>query len=101
MASKIDEILIEVLSELRRATEKFPTWPDDPLHALAVVGEEFGELTQAVLQCVYEPRKSDFDHVRLEAIQSAAMHLRFLLSLNRYEFKKSEQHDLQIESEVL
>ena len=34
--------LNEVLAELNRATTKFPTWPTDPLHALAVLGEEFG-----------------------------------------------------------
>ena len=48
------KIANEVLGEIARAVEKFPTWPTDPLHAVAVLGEEFGELTQAVLQCVYE-----------------------------------------------
>ena len=38
--------LHEILAELERATEKFPTWPTDPLHALAVLGEEFDELTK-------------------------------------------------------
>ncbi len=39
------EIIEAVKAELTRATAKFPTWPTDPLHALAVLGEEFGELT--------------------------------------------------------
>jgi len=93
MANRINEILDEVTEELFRATQKFPTWPTDPLHALAVVGEEFGELTQATLQHVYEPHKSDFDDVKKEAIQSMTMMLRFLLSLETYEFNKSEQHN--------
>lgn len=38
-----------VMDEVRRATQKFPTWPNDPLHAVAILGEEFGELTKAVL----------------------------------------------------
>ena len=42
-----DSILHEVMAEVARATQKFPTWPTDPLHALAVLGEEFGELTKA------------------------------------------------------
>lgn len=92
MANQINEILDEVTEELFRATQKFPTWPTDPLHALAVIGEEFGELTQATLQHVYEPLKSDIDDVRTEAIQSMAMHLRFLLSLEKYKQRKSEQH---------
>ncbi len=93
MANRINEIVDEVVDELFRAREKFPTWPSDPLHAIAVVGEEFGELTKATLQHVYEPQKSSFDDVREEAIQSMAMHLRFLLSLEVYEFTKGIQHN--------
>ncbi len=81
-----------VLAEVAKATAKFPTWPTDPLHALAVLGEEFGELTQAVLQSTYEPYKSTPDDVKTEAIQTAAMALRFLMSLNRYQFQCGEQH---------
>ena len=92
MTNPVDEILDEVLEELLLATQKFPTWPTDPLHALAVVGEEFGELTQSTLQRIYEPHKSDIDDVRKEAIQSMTMMLRFLLSLEDYEFTKGEQH---------
>ena len=35
----------DVQAELKRAATKFPTWPTDPIHALAVLGEEYGELT--------------------------------------------------------
>ena len=82
----------EVFDEIERAIAKFPTWPTDPLHALAVVGEEFGELTKAVLQSVYEPHKSTPADVRAEAVQTAAMALRFLASLDRYEFTPCVQH---------
>lgn len=81
-----------VLTELERATSKFPTWPTDPLHALAVLGEEFGELTKAVLQSTYEPHKVTADDVYAEAVQTAAMALRFLASLDRYEYKRGDQH---------
>lgn len=47
-----------VQDEMARAVAKFPTWPTDPFHALAVLGEEFGELTKAVLQHTYEPHKN-------------------------------------------
>ncbi len=92
MANQINAILDEVTEELFRAKEKFPLWPDDPLHAIAVIGEEFGELTQATLQCAYEPDKSSLDDVRDEAIQCMAMLLRFMLSIDEYQFEKSEQH---------
>lgn len=81
-----------VKEELEKAVRKFPTWPTDPLHAVAVLGEEFGELTKAVLQMTYEPHKTSHAEVVIEAIQTAAMSLRFLRSLGRYEYAKSEQH---------
>ena len=87
-----NRIVNEVLAEVARATEKFPGWPTDPLHALAVLGEEFGELTQAMLQRVYEPHKATDEDVRTEAVQTAAMALRLLFSLDRYEYKPCAQH---------
>jgi NTP pyrophosphatase (non-canonical NTP hydrolase) len=85
-------ITTEVLAELERAMRKFPTWPTDPLHALAVLGEEFGELTKDVLQLTYEPHKTNTDNVRKEAIQTAAMALRFAASLDRYSYLPGDQH---------
>lgn len=86
------EVAAEVLLEVERASRKFPTWPTDPLHAVAIVGEEAGELTKAVVQAVYEPHKSGLVDVRAEAVQTAAMAIRFLLSLGRYEFEPCAQH---------
>lgn len=81
-----------VFAELARATAKFPTWPTDPLHALAVLGEEFGELTKDMLQMVYEPHKTNREAVRTEALQTAAMALRLFASLDRYEYTPGQQH---------
>jgi hypothetical protein len=86
------DVNAEVMAELERATRKFPTWPTDPLHAVAVLGEEFGELTKAVLEYVYEPHKSTFHDVHKEAVQTAAMALRFIMSLDKYRFNESHQH---------
>lgn len=84
-----------VLDEIEKAVTKFPTWPSDPLHALAVLGEEFGELTKSALQLTYEPHKTSADEFRTEAKQTAAMALRFYLSLETYEFSRCEQHKQQ------
>ena len=81
-----------VWTELANATKKYPEWPTDPLHALAIVGEEFGELTKDVLQFSYEPNKTSAENVRSEAIQTAAMALRFIESLDQYIYKAGEQH---------
>lgn len=82
-----------VQAELARAVAKFPTWPTDPLHALAVLGEEFGELTKAMLQHTYEPHKGvTAQDIRDEAIQTAAMALRLAMSLPCYQYRKAPQH---------
>lgn len=82
----------DILAELERATTKFPTWPTDPLHALAVLGEEYGELTKAMLQLTYEPHKTSAEEVRAEAIQTAAMALRLAMSLDVYQYQPCPQH---------
>jgi hypothetical protein len=83
----------EVFSEIERAVRKFPTWPTDPLHAVAVLGEEFGELTKEALQLTYEPHKTSIEAFRKEAVQTAAMALRLVMSLDRYQFTPGEQYE--------
>jgi len=87
--------LLEVCAEVDRATVKFPTWPTDALHAVGVVAEEMGELQKEVMQLTYEPHKSTRETVRKEAVQLAAMSLRFLMSLDRYEYAPRPQHSQQ------
>lgn len=87
------DVMADIIAEVRRATHKFPTWPTDPLHALAVLGEEFGELTKEMLQLTYEPHKSEPADVRLEAIQTAAMAIRLVMSLDRYRYDRQPQHE--------
>ncbi|MEQ1523380.1 MAG: hypothetical protein ABL936_19115 [Aestuariivirga sp.] len=84
--------IIVVMAEVRRATRKFPTWPTDPIHAFAVLAKEFGELAKAVLQETYEPHKNETGEVRKEAIQTAAMAIRFIMSIEHYETRKSNEH---------
>lgn len=81
------------LDELERAETKFPLWPTDPVHAAAIVQEELGELQRAVLQGCYqrEELKIIDDDIRKEAIQTAAMALRFLANYQQYAFNPSKQ----------
>lgn len=93
MPSKPDLLVFaEISAEVERATTKFPTWPTRALDAFAVVGEECGELQKEVLQLTYEPHKSTPEAVRKEAVQLAAMAIRFLMSLDRYEYTPGPQH---------
>ena len=83
----------EVLPEILRAVKKHPKWPTDLCRQALIVGEESGELQQAVLNAVeYSEAGWDIDfapdrlhynklqnRIDEEAVQVAAMALRFLL----------------------
>ena len=90
---KQDEVIQKVVMEVMKAAKKYPTWPTDPIHALAVLGEEYGELNKAVVQMAYEPHKASFEQVEEEAVQTAAMAIRFLMSLNDYSYGECNQHE--------
>ena len=86
---RFEEAINVVAAELGRAREKFPNWSQDPVHAASVVAEECGELQRAVLQACYEG--AEREKVRKEAIQTAAMAMRFLMNLDRYVYAEAPQ----------
>ena len=81
------DILSDILKEVKFAKKKFPNWPQHPAAQAGIVCEEAGELMKSCLELKYE---SDNDYVkgiyiadhkaniRMEAIQTAAMAIRFL-----------------------
>jgi hypothetical protein len=79
-------ILDDILRELKRSKKKHPYWPDHIVAGAAIVCEESGELIRAALNHKYES-KDKFDkeawvkQMREEAIQTAAMAIRFLENL--------------------
>ena len=73
----------EIAQEVKIAIRQHPNWPDDIIHAAAVVVEEAGELMKAALQSVYEPEKSNLIDARIEAIQTAATCVRFIHGIDR------------------
>lgn len=69
----------EIESELQRAEKKHPIFPQDMFKQLAIMQEEAGEVTRAVLHYHYE--NGTMDHIREELIQTAAMCMRMLKNL--------------------
>lgn len=65
-----------IQAELERAEKKHPNFPTDMFHQLAIMQEEAGEVTKAVLHYKYED--GTFEHIREELIQTAAMCMRML-----------------------
>jgi NTP pyrophosphatase (non-canonical NTP hydrolase) len=69
----------EIDSELKRAENKHPNFPKDMFQQLAIMQEEAGEVTKAVLHYHYE--NGALEHVKEELIQTAAMCMRMLQNL--------------------
>lgn len=83
------DILNLIEEELAYAERKFPGFPEDPIHASAVVAEEAGELTRASLMFTYQgmPIKD----LEKEAVQTATMAIRFLINIEKMKIRPSIQ----------
>ncbi len=75
-ANKAIEI---ILSELKHAEAKHPGWPDDIVHAVAIMIEEAGEAMQAAINCHYE--QGDVELLKTELAQVGAMAIRAIIHL--------------------
>lgn len=80
--------ITRILKEYKRAKSKHPVWPEDIIHASAVLSEESGELVKATLQYVYEEGK--LNEADNEAVQVGAMALRFLSNVYKYKNNDGE-----------
>ena len=79
MTSTESEIIGEVLDELLRAETKYPDWPTDLIHQVAIMQEESGEAIRAALNHVYHGEP--IEELRAELVQTAAMCLRCLKNM--------------------
>ena len=68
-----------ILAEYRRAKDLHPLWPDDIIHAVAIMCEESGEAIRAALNLQYE--SSNIEDLEKELIETAAMCLRCLVNI--------------------
>lgn len=72
--------LLDVAVEVLRAEVKFPTWPNDLLHGVAVVAEESGEAVKAALDAHY--KRAPVGDYRKELVHTAAMCLRAIMAVD-------------------
>ena len=72
-----------IKNELKRARKLYPKYPADCIHRAAIIAEEAGELVQAANDHRYPAgnRNGDdaFIRMQIEAVQTAAMCIRFLM----------------------
>lgn len=73
---KRDKIITEILNERVRQDEKFQVQNHDPDRWAIIIGEEFGEVCQAIL-------KKDMPNYREELIQVAACCMAAIECLDR------------------
>ena len=76
---RLEKIYNVIDTELLRAEKKHPEWPLDMFKQLAIIQEEIGEVTMAVLH--YHDESGSLDDIKKELIQTAAMCLRMLKNL--------------------
>lgn len=73
-------VIEKIVEELKRAEEKHPVYPNNIFEQLAIMQEEAGEVTKAVLHHTYE--NASLEDVRDELIQTAAMCIRMLKNMD-------------------
>ena len=80
------DIIKEIEAELEFANAKHPFWPEDSVHASAIINEEAGKLTQACIDHENgdQPLDEGLDRMRKKAVSTAAMAIRFLQDFDNY-----------------
>lgn len=77
----LNKLFFEIIIELERAEKKHPNFPKDLFHQLAIMQEEAGEVTKAVLDYTYE--NAEFEDIHKELIHTATMCMRMLINLEK------------------
>ena len=78
-----DTALLNVLEERKRQEAKWGEQNHDPYTYLTILMEEVGEYAQACLQTQFGGKHGGLDHMREEAIQTAAVALAIVECLER------------------
>ncbi len=91
-----DQCLMAIVSELVRAEEKHPDWPDDVADAAKIVSDQAVGLVSASAD-FRDGTERDDARILEEALQTGAMALRFLLNMHpapRYEMAAIEEWEM-------
>ena len=75
-----DAVIELIISELRKAEEKHPFWPEDFIHAVGIITEEVGEAMQEAIDWTYTDKRN-INNLKKELAQTGAMAIRALMHL--------------------
>lgn len=78
-AERFSSSLGIILNEFVIAEQDHPGWPEDKIHAVAIMAEEAGEAVQAANDCVWSD--GAVEHLIQELAQTGAMCLRAMMNL--------------------
>ena len=84
------EIIDEIIYERERQDQKWGEQDHDLATWCLILGEEVGEVNQAVLENRFATGKYSIDDVKKELIQVAAVAVSMLESINRQQYKKAQ-----------
>ena len=87
--------IVSVINERNRQDEKWGVQNHAPEWWLAILGEEFGELAQAILETHFNNgpenrKKGGIENIRKEAVQCAAVALAIVECIDRNEKRFNE-----------
>lgn len=77
----INDILINIATELSSAEEKWPEWPENYFQQACIVAEECGEAVRAVNEYHNDPTHERYQDIINELTQTAAMCVRMIKNL--------------------
>ncbi len=83
----------DVISERLRQDQKWGEQNHDPYTYLAILLEEVGEMAQAALQTQFGGKHGGLDHLREEAVHTAAVALAIIECLDRGKWRWPERGD--------
>lgn len=83
---EVSQIVGNLLAELERSEKRSPSWPSDPIEASYILQDKASQLRKAVRKLAYEPHTTSRDDVELAALRSGAMAIRFLMSIDHYDW---------------
>jgi len=86
---------LKIGEELIKAEGKFPWWPIDIIHGVAIIQEEVGELVKACLDFYYG--RGNREQILKEATQAGAMIYRFMCHYEEYLPFESDEEESHLE----
>ncbi|BFH71914.1 hypothetical protein J27TS7_08350 [Paenibacillus dendritiformis] len=98
LSNRMNEVLAAVAYERRRQDSKWGEQNHQPPLWIGILGEEFGELCEAINETVFDNgaearKKGGYENMRAEAIQLAAVAVAFVEYLDRHYEREGEDDD--------